>query len=184
MFPFSWVHIWGWENLPTKCAGNFLSNIMSYTVPNLGAKLIKLMTSRHVIRKTIGPSAALLRINPTCFVGHSLLREKRSYVTRHKNCFPMCRVLQWCMWVYILYYILSGSIRPLVGMWLFAERVRILSRIHVERSTGGAEDGSDRSFVTVHTADITNDIFSSVNISILLSWLKNYFWLLIPQLLD
>lgn len=34
---------------------------------------------------------------------------------------------------------------------------------------GGAEDGSDRSFVTVHTADITNDIFSSVNISILLS---------------
>lgn len=38
---------------------------------------------------------------------------------------------------------------------------------------GGAEDGSDRSFVTVHTymhtAGITNDIFSSVNISILLS---------------
>lgn len=176
MFPFSWVHIWGWENLPTKCAGNFLSNIMSYTVPNLGAKLIKLMTSRHVIRKTIGPSAALLRINPTCFVGHSLLREKRSYVTRHKNCFPMCRVLQWCMWVYILYYILSGSIRPLVGMWLFAERVRILSRIHVERS---AEARKMEVIVRLSryirtTADNTNDIFYLENIPIILSWLKNF----------
>lgn len=179
MFPFSWVHIWGWENLPTKCAGNFLSNIMSYTVPNLGAKLIKLMTSRHVIRKTIGPSAALLRINPTCFVGHSLLREKRSYVTRHKNCFPMCRVLQWCMWVYILYYILSGSIRPLVGMWLFAERVRILSRIHVERSTETRKIEVIvrlSRYIRLHMAGITNDIFSSENIPLLLSGLKNYFW--------
>lgn len=104
---------------------------MSNTVPKFGAKLIKLMTSRHVIRKTSARVRPCMRIKPTCFVGHSLLREKRSYVTRHKNCFPMCRVLQWCMWyIYFILYLVGIDKTVRRDVTMFAERVRILSRTH------------------------------------------------------